>query len=439
MSTGSPFRRRTAWILAVVGGVALAATLAHSIFGPRMAGDDPRVTSLRRSAVGYAALVELLRSEAEVEPAPGRYPSALGPHAPLLVLEPRGPTLDGLTDTVEHAVGRRASVVVVLPKWRAVQHPRRTDRVGGVVPRPVGEVRDVVTAVWEAVQRSVEAQATADASGDSRPGLGEPPRVIRTAAGGPVGARVRFEDWSGEARVDLPHPQLLTGGAGLVPWVETDAGVLVGSVGGHGVFLVSDPDLLNVAGLGRADHALLAHRLLLASGFAETWLVKEGAFGGLPPRTSLWAALLRPPLALVSLHLVLVGAVAAWIAADRFGRPASSPPRVSAGKRTLVDNTARLLATAGDPGVALDRYLRLTAERAAERLSLPPGLDGEERLRRLDRVGRRRGAGRSLAGIVRSMDELPRGREERQRHAVELAMELHRWYREVCDGPERDR
>lgn len=406
----NPFRRRTALALAAVGGAGLALMLLYSVFGPRPAGD---ASALRRSALGYGALVRLLEAEVPVRPGRGVLPAGAAPERPLLVLDPGPEQVRTLADTMSRASAGGVPVVVVLPKWNGIPDPLRPGWVTEVALRPEGHAGGVLAAAL---------------GGDP----GTPPEVRRPAStgdfAGPLAAAA-----GATLRPDLPRPQLFRDpGAYFEPLLAAPEGVLVGRAKDLPLYVVADPDLVNVAGLGRGDNAVLAHRLLIDTLEPAAWLVKEGSYGALPPQASVWSALLRPPLAWLSLHLALVALLVTWVAAERFGRPRAAPPRVAPGKATLVDNTARLLETAGAPASSLERYLELTARRAAERLGLPAGVEGRERLHRLDRIGRRRGAGRPLRDLVIAAQSLPAERKPRRRRAVEVAAGLSAWYHEVC-------
>jgi hypothetical protein len=439
-----PFRRRTVLVLALLGGGALAATLLFAVFGPKPSGGDAVATAVRRSAVGYQALVQLIAAEVPVEAGRGLYPSRLSPQRPLLVLDPSPQQVEQLPGTLALAAAEGVPVVLVLPKWAADLDPVRTGWVANVSLKAAVLARTVArTAVESGL--GVEEEAATDETGeegaddDTDAGTSTRVEVVRPAATGALTWESpllsRTAAGTAPPRPDLPQPQLLTdSGDALVPLLSFEKGILIAKVADADVYLVSDPDLVNVAGLGRGDNAVVAHRLFVDLLAPDAWVVREGSFGALPPESSVWAALFRPPLEVVTLHVAVLALLALWLATARFGRPLEAPPRVPPGKRTLVDNTARLLETAGDPGDALERYLRLTTEAAAERLGLPPGLSVDERRRRLHRIARSRGATTSLATLVADAARLPAAAVARRRRAVEVAAALHRWKEETLDG-----
>lgn len=461
-AAASPFRRRTALLLATVGGLSLAAFLAFQVFGPDPDSvGDGNSAGGHRSAVGYRTLVELLETEVSVEPARGMRPIRLAEDAPLLVLEPGDVLRRSLATTLDEANNAWAPVVIVLPKWLAAPHSVRPGWAGRLSLVSTGEVaavaRESLTAVLASEEEYLDAElltagedyaAQNDAEGKVEAesymeDVGRQSELVDDLQAALEGFDVARPESLGTPAglpwtrgAELPRPQLLVDPSGLlVPIAAYPEGLLIARLPNLPVYLVADPDLWNVAGLGRGDNGLIAHRLLLGEVTPGRWWVKEGRHGGLSPQASVWSALLRPPLALFTLQVALVGLLAVWIAASRFGRPRPAAPRVPPGKLALVENTARLLAEAGDPASAVERYLRLTQEAAAEALGLPRDLAPEERLRRLDRLGRQRGASRPLHVLASSIERLPARGSARRAQAVALAHDLYRWHQETVHGP----
>jgi len=457
-ATASPFRRRTAVVLAVLGGLALAATLGYKVLGPEPeAVGDSDSAGGHRSAVGYRTLVEMLSADVPVKPARGQRPVGLGEYEPLLVLEPGGILRDYLGETLDAANNAWAPIVIVLPKWVAVPHSFRAGWAGELSPVPEAEAVQVAREALNAILDSEEVYLDAElgdagsnyeaaAEGEEKDQareymeeVGRQSELVGELRSAVPELGIARPDALGEASgepwaqgAELDRPQLLTDPSGLLqPVAAYGDGLLIAQLPNLPVYLVSDPDLWNVAGLPRGDNALIAHHLFVGELMADRVWVKEGRHGGLPGERSVWEALLKPPLAWVTLQIALVALLAVWLAATPFGRPRPAPPRVPPGKRTLVDNTARLLGEAGDPASSVERYLKLILERTAEAFGLPPGLTPEERLRRLDGLGRQRGAQRPLVALAGGIDRLPTRGAARQRRALELAQDLYDWHRQT--------
>jgi hypothetical protein len=120
--------------------------------------------------------------------------------------------------------------------------------------------------------------------------------------------------------------------------------------------LISDADLINNQGLGKADHAaLLADLLSHIDGVHE--LVFDEMIHGEARRRNVLAFAARSPALPIALHLMLVAAVATWAFSGRFG----SPPETHVtrgGREIFIETTARLLEGSVGEGSSLARYWR---------------------------------------------------------------------------------
>jgi hypothetical protein len=205
---------------------------------------------------------------------------------------------------------------------------------------------------------------------------------------------------------------------------------------GPEVFLVSDPDLFNNHGLGRADNAVAFHELLVHRLGAQGVIFDETIHGFVHDPGLLEEAF-RFPLVLATLQaFVLVGTVL-WAGVGRFGKPLPPPAEAGPppGKTVLIDNTARLLTRGGDVSEALSQYYRQTTRAVAAHYFLPPDLPEAEIVERLRRIAKARGVRTDLSTLAERIRHLPaagvRGVGER---AVRIARRLHRWRLEMMDG-----
>lgn len=418
LGSSAIFERRTALALAWIGGSALAVSLFFLVFAdPRTADETSwHADSFSRSAIGYHALARFLDSEVPVLVSRAYSAAKADAKHPLLLLEP--PDAPALQDMVVAALGRGAPVVVVLPKWRGEPMATR--------PRWV---------------RSVELLPPA-----------MPVEMVRAALGkeAPTGFEIlRLPDettsWSspllGEgqsAALALAEPrQLLRDERRLFePLAATGDHLLVAKAAGASLYVVADPDLLNTRGLARGENAVLVHRLLIEH-LAPTAIVIDESLHGYRQATSVWRALLEYPLVTLSLHLSGLAALVLWAGSARFGRPLEPPPRVPPGKRTLVDNTARLFGLREHLKDSLERYFRLTVALAAERLRAggrPTVESGfRQQMTALSRLGRRRGTRADIEDLGRLIARLPRDGLD-ARHVLELSRDLYHWRKEIVDG-----
>src|SRR5690606_37342754 len=113
-----------------------------------------------------------------------------------------------------------------------------------------------------------------------------------------------------------------------------------------GLYVLSEPDLLNTQGLKSLAGAQTAVGVLDALRAARTPIVFDLTLHGFQRTRNLGRLLLEPPLLGMTLVLAALAAFAGWQAAVRFG-PARQTRRVVAlGKRALADNTAAFVRMA---------------------------------------------------------------------------------------------
>ncbi len=411
MRSEAIFSRRMAYGLALAGGLTFAVTLFYVIFSetPRdiaSAGAD----SFSRSALGHRALVELLADAVPVVVSRQRSLDKASPTTPLLVLEPSTDPegLRRLTQMVETARARRVPLVVVLPKWRGSRMAENPDWVSRVALLAEERPLEVLRAAL---------------------GRDEVPRDA-------IRRRREPEPASDGDTAQLPVPQLIR-----IPGLETviayGRDALVARLPETALYLISDPDLLNTAGLARGENARLVRQLLVVRLSAQALVIDEVLHGyGLTE--TIWTALLRFPLICVSLHLTALLTLVLWATTARFGRPLEPPSRLPPGKSTLLENTARLLGLAERSKYALDRYLRLTVGHAARRSAVASDLAFPQQLERLSVLGRRRELREDLGMLAWKIDRLPDDDAE-PRKVLELARSLYLWRKEFLDGSGSER
>lgn len=393
---------RLTWALAVGIGVSFTVAVVASLMHADVAAPSHEATAFSESAVGYGALVDLLRAEGlTVEVSRTGSATRVGPRRPLLVVEPPAGSEAHLGALAAGCVERGAALIVALPRWRGAPDPDRPTWVDSV--RPVDA--DVAAMPLRALLDVDDA-----AEWIARPGA--PPRE---------GYRWPLD---GPAVPSLDAPQLIAGGSTLEPVVESPAGALVAWSEDLQLLVIADPDLLNNQGLHRGDNALLVVRLL-TEGLEADGVVIDETIHGYTGGGSLWAELTRLPLVLVLVHLGLLGLVVAWRAGLRIGRTEQPPPRIPPGKGALVENTAQLLVQGGHHAHSLQRYLRANVAAAAAACAVSPGLPPEEQRRILAAIGMSRGVTEPLEALDRDVaSALPRS-------ALEVARRIYRWRREI--------
>jgi hypothetical protein len=238
--------------------------------------------------------------------------------------------------------------------------------------------------------------------------------------------------------------QLLKPAPGLAAVIACPGGVLIARLAaekagpGPATYLIADPDILNNHGLDQGENATAVFDFLTRD-LGATGVVFDETIHGYNRVPGLLAEALRFPMVLALLQsLVLLGAVL-WAGMGRFGKPLPSAAALAAGKETLIDNTAKLLAAGGHAADGLRRYFAQTTRSVAAHYFLPADLPEGERLARLQRLTdgqaarSRKVRGLNLAALERSLALLPDGARGEER-AARIARRLYDWRLEMTNG-----
>lgn len=423
-SAAPTFSVRVVLALIAVGVVAFAGFLVLTAYAPdlRSGEGDGGANALSRSAVGYAALAELLEadgvptvvSRSERPPSSGLW---------VLTLEP-GSAPGDLLDA-RPAV----TTLVVMPKWTAQPDPRRPGwvRNAGLVPEAT------LARLFERIYAGtggapVEPEAGAD---PAKPEAGAAFIARRERAGA-----VSLYDESGMlpdgvvsfSRID--RLQTIED-ARLTPVItDEDGAVVLGRLLGTRVhaYVLADPDLLNTQGLRSLADARSAVRLVrsLADGQGVAF---DGTLHGYARGRTLLRAAFEPPFLAATLCLTAAALLMGFHAAVRFGPVARASRVFALGKTALADNAAGLIALAGREARYLPAYAADTRTAVAREIGAPRELAGEALDAFLDRIG-------GTLSVTESWSAL-NGQAHAAHNAdgaAEVAARLHRWRTEMTHG-----
>ena len=409
--SGRIFNRRVLRAAVAVAALSLAVTTALALFTEALnPARSAHADTFSRSAVGFWGLRALLDAEGlPVVISRSDTASRLWlPGSALVLLAPPADDLDALRDLAVEARAHGAPILLVAPKWRAIVDATRTGWVERVEPLPAADVAAVLDAVL--------------LPPPERPGHRVTRSTTPTTTWHPLPRALALPRDS--PPIDLTRPQLLhLGDHDLEPLITTDRGALLARSGA--VWVLSDPDLLANAGLTRGGHTDLT-LALLGDWLGADRLVIDEVLHGFEHHPSLWQSLTEFPLAILSLHLLGLLALALWAALQRFGQPIPLPPRVTSGKAALIANTAELLTAAGRAGDGLRRYLDLATLTAARDTALPPDLAPADRLRRLTLLSQARALPTDPATLADRVRRVPLTAGD-SRHVRAVAVDIHAW------------
>lgn len=410
-ATQGPAFSRTALTL-VVGAIAasLVGMVLLSVFLDDITG-RPSASSdgYSVSAIGHHGLVDVLE-ELDIPVVVSRHASgAKAQDGLLIVAEPVVPEDDAeAAEKLRALVTSAPSVLVVLPKWSGPPSSDNRRWIGGLSPVDNAEVISVLRALGE--------------EGD--PVFVEPGKIDADQFDLGVPNFELHDRFRVAQLVNTEEAAAFGFGAHALVWAV--------DVEDTQVFILSDPDVLNNAGLARPGNARFAVQLVdtLRRGGP---VVFDETLHGYAEEPSLWKALFRFPLALVTMHVVLLMIVVVWAGLGRFGPARGAPPALAAGKEYLVRNTAALLRVAGHHGHALERYFAAAIEAVKHDLHAPRELSSVDVPAWLERVRAARG-GTIPYGTLR--DEVAEAVRTRNARAVLAAADrVHRWRLEMTHGP----
>lgn len=379
-----PFSRKTLFWGIFASLFAAAGFFLLSTYAPdfRLSGDG--ATPMSKSGPGYAGLAVWLRLNGET-PLMARTERDL--ETDMLLIVTISPDSD--PQALEHIlkVRKNLDTLFVLPKWQTFSQP---DHEG-----------------WEMKFGRLPASVVNDWLGR-----------IANAKIGDGESMVKLLDVAGQT-VSAPDQ---------LQWVTDDA-PLVAAGNGKAVlteikdkpfYILTDPDLINNAGLKDPDKAAAVLKLIAFLQPDEGPVMFDLTLHGAGRKYDLAKLLVEPPFLALTLSILATAILAFLHGLGRFGPPRAEERAIPFGKRALVDTTATLLRRAGRLDELGGRYAALARQRAGALLGAPLGLQGEA----LDRWLDSRDKGERNAFTSRSQAA---GEAKNLSEMHEAAERLHDW------------
>lgn len=396
------FRPRRLLLLIMVGLTAFLGFTYLMIFGENLvsAGSD----TFSHSAIGHKAFQESLQ-RLGFPVSISRFQSLEKAGAATLLVLAEPDNLDHGTRPLDALKGEEI-VLVVLPK--------RQGRAGFSNPH------------W---LRRAELLELADVTGILT-------RVVPGASLVRARTAAPYESGLGYAPT-VDQMQLMRSDA-LSPVVAYEQGMLIGEIriGRAKVWLLSDPDVIANAGIGKGDNASFAVamiRALLPAGGSV--MFDETIHGFEQPPNMLRTAFELPFLtATVAFAMATLTAILAGI--TRLGAPVSAAPPLAAGRETLLRNIAELLEYGRGAPAIMTRYPRLVVADVAQQLKVPKALDEAGQLAWLDRRARKLGLAHSASDLLAQGAALSH-QGDRGRGAADLGRMANQWKQEMLHGTRR--
>ena len=363
--TSGPFSPRVVLAVLLVGVVAFGAFLVLSTYAPELrSADDGRAHAMSRSAIGYQAMVRLLR-ETGVGVTAARSRPPEGAQA-LWVLTPNSD--EGLRESLE---GRRGPTLIVLPKWSAPPSFRHGGWVGA------GELRDPaqVSAVLKDLNLGLTLARRQGAGAATLTGAGTAFHSDVVLATGSITGLQTFTAPQGDT---APIAELVDqeGRALLVQLREPHLNV----------YVLADPDLLD--NLGVADlNTATAGVAVIQRLSGERGTIFDLTLAGFERGRGLLRTAFEPPFLAATLCFLAAAVLMGLHAAARFGARLRTERVFALGKSALADNAAGLIALAGREARLLPAYAADVRTAVARDIGARRDLEGPALDAMLDRTG----------------------------------------------------
>jgi len=414
------FRPTTLLALLVIGLFSFAALIVLSGFADDLRRDPPgQATPRSVSAVGYKAIVDLLTDlDYDVRETRGDRPR--WQQRSRLVLYTPASRSAPLMEVRKKAEDNEISLIV-LPKWSVspmIAQPGETSRRGWVrkttYQRYYTRSFDALIADLPPIRRqtgtSFKAEATFDAlpadstaQGDTinvdglqyfvtQPDL--PTELADTAltrALEDILAQNSPPETEEGTEETSPGAEEVENKVTAIPVLSIDSKAVLIRLDGTNTFVLSEPDLLNTAGLETRSGANVAVNLInevISQAEAESWTVDiDFAVHGLTAGRNVVKLMLTPPFLAATLCLLAAGGLVAWQGFNRFGDPETSRPDYAQGPVSLARTAAEFMKVAGRAHRTGASYAALIRRqvaatlgyRARDRERLDALLDGRER------------------------------------------------------------
>lgn len=391
----SPFSARAVAIMVAIavisfGGVLVLAGWAPELRQRDQAGDHPYSTS----ALGYNGFVRLMEAQG--------YPVSVSrlernletrDWGLMILTLPAFGNFDALEDTAF-----QLPALAVLPKWHGRPDPLNPSRQADTRFIDARDLNDRIRSIYPDAE-ILRVSVPAEMDGDFDAGAVKP-----------------------DVRLQLIRSDALE------TVVGTDDGALVAYDPDTGLYILSDPDMINTFGLARVENAIFATNLVnyMRTSDGEPILM-DATLHGFSRSENLLKMLFSVPYIGATLIALASALLLGWAAIVRFGPPAREARAIALGKQALADNSAGLVTMARRETRMAPGYVSLIRRRLARALGLPKTLTENQLTEIYDRMGPTEAYGRSFSELEIAIKALATNRED----LLQSARELHQWRKEI--------
>lgn len=213
-------------------------------------------------------------------------------------------------------------------------------------------------------------------------------------------------------------------GTSLTPIVETENGILLAWAPDAGMYVLSDPDMINTFGLSRIENARFSVQMmdLLRTDRAEP-IIFDATLHGFVRSENLLQMVFDVPFLGATLTALAAAGLLGWAAVIRFGPPMQEGRAIAFGKLALADNSADLITMARRETRMAPGYLHMIRRRVARDIGAPKTLSEVQLTALFDRLGPEEDSGKRFTDMASGLTGPAASRED----LMNKARELFRW------------
>lgn len=393
--TDSPFSAQVVAVLIAIAVIAFGGVMVLAGWAPEMrdrerAGDHPYSTS----ALGYNGFVRLMERQGYPVSISRLERSLESRDWGLMIL-----TLPAYGDIgILEETSFQMPALVVLPKWSGRIEPLDPSRQADTRILDARTLNDRIRTIYP----------------DAEIRRGEP--------GNAVSGEFDASGVMPDIRLQLIHS------ASLETIIGNRDGALLAYDPARGVYLLSDPDMMNTFGLARLENALFTTRMIdYLRASPEEPILMDATLHGFSRSENLLKMLFSVPYVGATLIALASALLLGWAAVIRFGPPARESRAIALGKQALADNSAGLVTMARRETRMAAGYAGLIRRRLARALGLPRGLPESQLTEMFDRLGPSEEGGR----VFSELETAIKGQTSSREDLVHRARELDHWRKEI--------
>lgn len=368
------FNPHTVILMVILGVFSFGAFFTLSGFsGDLKSGNNGGAHALSKSAIGYGGLLHMLKqNDNKVDFSRSYVLRDDAKYAVRIVSLTRGWFSNDLDEMVLDT-----PTLIIMPKWRTRNHPKQKGWVQRLnKPNPDMIRLEQLTSLLKPVVEDVEFNRSKEES-------------VKVSIFGSVNLGTN-EDIS---FYNFEHLQTIKGD-GIQPVIVSDKGTIIAQVPDTEIYILSDPDFFNTAGLAHPDRAEFAYSLMqmIEEETGAEGYVFDLSLHGFVRSQNLIKLALTPPFLAATLCLLAMGLLIAWQAVSRFGDPTRSGRNIAMGKLSLILSAAGFIKLAGREYKMAADYADLTRKIALDKLHIASGLPEKDKTKRLDVYSKHAGA-----------------------------------------------